>query len=169
MKNRYEINCKDLYTMFYMAEAFYLSAEKSAPLGYNPEIFKSGDAICAHFITVYFINTAFAIELYLKCLACIEKNEYKSGHNLYELFCDLSEENQRILTVDFQKTGHMYSLPSLLKQSGNTFENFRYLFEDIKNKLNPFSIQGAIPIIRKRISELNEELIMEDVVPNLSK
>ncbi len=166
MKKRHA--CNDLYTIFYMAEAFYLSAETSVPLANNPERFKSGDAVAGHLITVYFVNIAFAIELYLKCLACIEQKEFKSGHNLYELFCDLSEENQRKLAADFNELGSAYSLPSLLQEAGNTFQNFRYMFEDIKSKFNSFRVQRVIPIIRKRISELNAELITEDFGFDLS-
>lgn len=155
-------NNNDLYTMFYMAEALYISAETTVPLASDPNNFRNGDAIAAHFITVYLINTAFAIELYLKCLAYIEKNKYKYGHNLYILFTDLSKENQYRLTADFAKTGNQYDLPSLLKEAGDTFNNFRYLFEDIKNKFNSFRIPNFIPIIRNRISELRSDLTIEN-------
>ena len=43
------------------------------------------------------VLSAFASELYLKCLLCIETGEVPRGHNLYELFKGLKPETRRRL------------------------------------------------------------------------
>ena len=83
------------------------------------------------------VNAAFASELYLKAILKFAKNFSddqlkKIGHNLLKLFQKIPDEIQNTITpsIDAEKLGII----------SNTFDNWRYLFEDIENKMHNESV-----------------------------
>ena len=84
----------------------------------------------------YIVNMSFCAELYLKLLL-IENgrtiNEArKSGHNLYELYLNLTE-NQKAFIYQSFKRPIIYSVENELQAISNAFSDWRYL---VLNKAN---------------------------------
>ncbi|OIR00593.1 hypothetical protein GALL_172830 [mine drainage metagenome] len=124
-------------------------------------------------INVFNVNHSFAIELYLKCLICIEKGEVKGknrNHLLFKLYSVLSTSTQ-------ERIKHLYNESSLklqhatvflvnpneddfveiLKEIDTPFEIFRYYFEK-GVELPIYKLNNAVSCIRAVIFEV-EELI----------
>lgn len=112
-------------------------------------------------------NAALALELYLKCLRSIERGEYKTGHNLRELFDDLSERTKSEIHDAHSRCEGVHNTFFLLKRRGlptdlnsvlemgqDAFERFRYAHEnEAKNcvwALTPLIIIVKHLILEKR-------------------
>lgn len=89
-------------------------------------------------------NGAFALESYLKCLRMLECGEYLEGHDLQLLFTDLpdalrKEIEERHLKYELkhpvfkkmQAAGIATDLHSLLKVGKDSFQEFRYAYEEL--------------------------------------
>jgi len=95
------------------------------------------------------VLSAFAIELYLKCLLCLETARLHRGHNLKNLFDSLQPKTRARLTelwdADIMKPERQrvlafirsrpdgdklrLDLPSVLVLGANAFEELRYFYE----------------------------------------
>ncbi len=83
-----------------------------------------------HWFVPSIVNMAFACELYIKSILSDGDSETK-GHDLYDLFDKLNEEDKTIIIKDTKRKGTDDFYASL-NDSRNLFENWRYHFE--KNK-----------------------------------
>ena len=120
------------------------------------------------------VNSALALELYLKCLLCISGLKYKGAHNSKELFERLPIEHQ----ASIEKLAESYALgsPSLLRVqqenptiipdlkittvldlSGDAFVLFRYAYE--RTGVGPYGfIAGHVTdAVREVIMQLKTE------------
>lgn len=125
--------------IFRLAEAFVagcVAMQESVKMG-NPNILP----------LVVATNVSFATESYLKCLRMLEVGEYFEGHDLETLFDDLPEAVRREIELRHAKCEktqliftkmHEAKLPtdlrSLLKIGRNSFQEFRYAYEEIPEK-----------------------------------
>lgn len=88
------------------------------------------------------VNSALALELFLKCLRTIESGSFSKGHEFDQQYYDLQKSTQDEIRerhdkieacspffADLRKRGFKTDLDSLLKMGRNTFINFRYAFE----------------------------------------
>jgi hypothetical protein len=89
------------------------------------------------------VNSALALELFLKCLRTIESGSFSKGHEFDEQFRDLNESTQNEIKrrhdqiaandkffEDLRSRGFKTDLDSLLKMGRKTFVHFRYAFEE---------------------------------------
>jgi hypothetical protein len=121
--------------MFQAAEAFFNVAKTlkiSCTLG-NPNILPLALGAIS----------AFALELFLKCLRTIEVGDCFDGHDLERLYDHLAEGTRREIErlheahedhAEFQRARAMQintDLRSLLKRGRNTFDDFRYAYEQL--------------------------------------
>ena len=111
-------------------------------------------------------NAAFTLELYLKCLLVIERDEYFEGHDLKRFFCRLKGRTQNLLRAhhaefikdkpDFKamaQSGRKVDLETLLKEARNSFMEFRYAYEEPYGKETSFALGGLILGIKQIIFE----------------
>lgn len=124
----------------------------------------------ASYIMTMCVNSAFAIELYLKCLLFIEKGKYPDRiHKLDELFNKVSHKNQKILCEYYNKftdEGRIKSkileihpdrktdLISELSESANAFTLIRYIFD---NKHFVYTVGDLKNPLHRLIMELKSE------------
>jgi len=114
------------------------------------------------------VVSAFAIELYLKCLLCIETGSAPQTHNLKALFCDLSHstqarienlwlddanrpENRAMRKIVENNTGQAPPVDfiSSLESGSEAFIRLRYLHENAAPKVSFFL--AALPTILHNI------------------
>src|SRR5580692_7426892 len=78
------------------------------------------------------VNSAFSLELYLKCLYHIETGKRRQTHELYEIFFDLlSQPKQQLIENLYNKQPIPgVSLRKILERSNNAFDDWRYKFEE---------------------------------------
>ena len=114
--------------MFSQAASFAASA---ALLMKNIRVDRSG---ANQFGTPFVVNMAFAIELYLKTLACIQ-GESLSGHDLLKLYNAMPESARRAAEAHMAEGRAMYGLvpsvtfASALSKARNAFVEWRYSYE----------------------------------------
>lgn len=102
------------------------------------------------FYTPYIVNASLSLELLLKWLLYIEKNEWIRGHSLISLFEKLSQESKGLVNLKFAELVNKnksykniekfikkelsinikLNVASILSKSSLAFENWRYAFED---------------------------------------
>lgn len=160
----------DATRIFDSAEAFFhavYSLKDSAERG-NPNILQM----------VVAVNSAFALELYLKCLIAIERGSFAWGHDLRELYYQLSSEARSDIEMQHRKlenTSDVFALArargvetdvaSLLNLGRNAFELFRYAFEDGAEDAI-WGLDGVTLLVRKRILERHLDMpSCENVCP----
>lgn len=87
-----------------------------------------------NYLTEYFytipVLLSFASELYIKAIMIYDSDndEFLKGHDLQELFNNLSEERQKTITDEFNKSARR-NLYDFLSENKDTFESWRYSFE----------------------------------------
>ena len=88
------------------------------------------------FVSAIAVNSAFSLELYLKCLLHIDRRKMYSIHQLVCLFKQLSpkrkDQIEKLYAAE-HSTGE--SLTKILEESDTAFEDWRYKFEGIKSKI----------------------------------
>lgn len=115
-------------------------------------------------------NTAFTIELYIKCIYMIEKRQPVQGHFLDKLYRKLSKESrdiieaiydmlvpqsQTIMMLKQQVPDMKIDLDSVLKEMSGAFVKWRYSYE---GNLTGFPASGpVIDALRGRIKILKPE------------
>jgi hypothetical protein len=116
----------------------------------------------AFMASVSFVLSAFAIELFLKCLLLLEGKEYGRIHSLDALYQKLSPNQKRRIEEAWDKEArpkvdqlnqrfgfdHPSDLPNALVTCGRTFEHMRYGYEDPDRQV--FYL-GELPTILWRI------------------
>lgn len=116
------------------------------------------------------VNSAFAFELYLKCLITLERDSFEGGHDLQKLYDQLSPETRRELEsahrqIEISSTalegararGVKTDVISLLEVGRNAFTLFRYAFEDTEDSV--WGLEGVMLLVRKRILEKHLDLV----------
>lgn len=117
------------------------------------------------------VNSALALELYLKCLRTIEVGSFPWGHELDAQFRDLNSDTQEELRrrhdeaaaaapffSDLRARGIDTDLDSLLAMGRKTFVNFRYAFEnDPAAKDDKWALDAFVIIVRGYILEKHPE------------
>lgn len=134
----------DAKEMFDTAEAFDLASKLVSFEKYKREL--NGDySLSYHGIAAIVANHAFAIEMYFKCLAIIEKGEFLRGHKLLDqynfiqqstrdkikaYYDDFVQHNPTLerWKTQFRKLPDM-NLVAVLQQANNAFEEHRYMPE----------------------------------------
>jgi hypothetical protein len=89
------------------------------------------------------VNSALALELFLKCLRTIESGGFFKGHEFDEQYFDLQESTRNEIQrrhdkaessdpffANMRANGFKTDLDSLLKMGKHTFVHFRYAFEN---------------------------------------
>lgn len=156
--------------MDYTAKDIYQSANNflAASNALNEKLTLTNDI--GTYIAPIITNTAFSIELYLKCLYLIEKGKPAKGHFLDKLYRDLTKETREIIEVTYdmlvpqsqtiallkQKVPNMKTdLESVLKEMSNSFVKWRYSYE---GGITGFPASGPlIDAIRLRIKMLKPD------------
>lgn len=117
------------------------------------------------------MNHAYAFEMYLNCLMCIEGKEIKDrGHNLENKFVYLNEETKNIILDDYNSTVIFHpayfvnkdqnkktDFVSMLKQTPRAFVHLRYKYDSNYNYQN-YELEPAINSVRATILKLRPEL-----------
>jgi hypothetical protein len=108
------------------------------------------------------VNSAFCLELYLKCLLHIERGEYPKEHKLLKLFELLSLHSKRRLDehyLAFQKekskmrqNRRWYSLREILNISNDAFIDWRYSFDHEIGELS-YCAGVLIPCVKRVIGQ----------------
>jgi hypothetical protein len=118
------------------------------------------------------VLSAFAAELFLKCLLLLDSETPPNTHDLKALFAGLSDQRKKRIeelwdkavaanVKEFENTERQLgiSLPrdlgSALSDCGNAFEGMRYLYED-PTKVK-FYIVDFAPVLRATILEIKPE------------
>ncbi len=106
--------------------------------------------------TPVIINSAFSLEVYLKCLIRIETGSRPiRGLTLIELFYELSEESKIAVEKYFSEKIEL-DLFSILNEISNTFVEWPHAYKRVSDK----SFIGVGPIfyaVNRRIRELRPE------------
>jgi hypothetical protein len=115
------------------------------------------------------VLTAFASELFMKCLIVLEQKPYPIGHNLKSLFSKLgvqtrtkieNEWNSQIVPKRSSQISAIESeigrklpidLPTLLGKGGNAFVDVRYAHE--KQPTGDFLLQDLLNVLKETILE----------------
>ena len=116
------------------------------------------------------VNSALALELYLKCLCTIESGFFFKGHEFDEQYLDLSQSikdelrrrHDKAETNEFfakmRADGYKTDLDSLLSIGRNTFIHFRYAFEkDVATKGTAWALDSFMFDIREIILDRHPE------------
>lgn len=122
------------------------------------------------YIAPIITNTAFCIELYLKCIYMIEKGQPAQGHFLDKLYRKLSKESRDLIEAIYnmllpksqtdmflkQQMPEMKTdLDSVLKEMSSAFIKWRYSFE---GNITGFPASGPIiDALKGRIKILKPE------------
>ena len=143
----------DARMIFNHAERFHWS---------NYRLRETTDAAVSKLILIpALVLSAFASELYLKCLHCIDSRKTPSGHSLESLFYALPEirrkrievawnemmtDQEELLKVRDKKLGVKIprDLPTALSHADRAFEQLRYEYEDSNLRAMPQRIGAAV-------------------------
>ncbi|MGZ3911784.1 MAG: hypothetical protein ACXVBR_16975 [Flavisolibacter sp.] len=153
--------------IFIQAEAFLRLANAGHLSSLNPSLI--GNPVFGDYISfAAFVNQSFACELYFKCIAVIEKNEFIPTHNLLTLFNDLSQSCRDYLTqrndVDTIYNFTMYqftrqkrpkTLIELLTEAQEYFTDMRYFFEG--NKYTDFDLSFSMGFMKEYIFKMRPD------------
>jgi hypothetical protein len=105
------------------------------------------------------VNSAFCVELYLKCLLLRETSHLPWGHNLGELYRSLPlQHRQRIEKLHHEQLRRAgvepgddrYDTATILTAEANSFADFRYSFEQPVRELT-YSMMELVGPIRRTI------------------
>ena len=111
------------------------------------------------------VNAAFTAELYGKCLLLVESGTYCEGHDLQEIFRQLKRKTKERIRKQHKAlapadekmaffntlSGTINDLDSLLWLCRNTFETFRYWFENTDFAEFPFALWTFTTLLRDEI------------------
>jgi hypothetical protein len=117
------------------------------------------------------VNSALALELFLKCLRTIESGSFSKGHEFDEQYHDLQESTRDEIKQrheklelgdpfyeDLRARGYKTDLDSLLKMGRKTFVNFRYAFEPAAvAEKTMWALDDLMRIVRNMILEKHPE------------
>jgi HEPN domain-containing protein len=112
-------------------------------------------------VAVGSVNSALALELYLKALWVIERGEDPpKTHRLDLLFDGLSNESRNALSAAHRSASEIeWSVREMLEKSSFIFEEYRYPHEWSKKQMRSWSYELFVPaIFRERILELRPGL-----------
>ena len=115
-------------------------------------------------------NNAFAVELYLKTLLTVEHGRCGRGHDLTELFRNLTPQSRnsltkkhnalaktdRVLALANKHMGFKVDLQSLLVQGRLAFEQYRYAYEGVPTSAG-WGLHVFLFCIRDHILQLRPE------------
>jgi hypothetical protein len=115
------------------------------------------------------VLSAFAIELFLKCLLLLEGKKVKRIHSLDVLYQMLGRSQRRRIEKVWDKEArpkviqlnqrfgfdHPSDLPNALVKCGQTFRDMRYSYEDPDRQL--FYLGELPPILRRAIVDIRPE------------
>jgi hypothetical protein len=142
----------DAHRIFQLARSFEdaakLLATDSNPKSIGAVSSMAVAATSAHRTIPSLVNAAFSLELYLKCLRCIETGNVVRGHNLTELFEALTAPTRQAVMAAYVRRcgvtstvdGRDYligfsgalansTIEELLDGTADTFQKLRYAFE----------------------------------------
>ena len=119
-----------------------------------------------------FVNHAYALELYLKCILCIEGTRIEQGHSIPEIYRKVTEDTKLIIEDDYQKNvtylegyfdrhGHekKVDFKSIISQIPNAFVGLRYIYENPPKKGNErYELECISPSVRNTILKLKPGL-----------
>jgi hypothetical protein len=115
-------------------------------------------------LSVYAVNSAFALELYLKCLLVIAKKPVPRDHRLTQLFADLDDATKAEIRAGYESLravpltelcvmgahhgadGRMIEFDSCLDESSRAFMQWRYLFENPTSGQHVTKTYSASPV-----------------------
>ena len=117
------------------------------------------------------VNSALALELFLKCLRTIESGSFFKGHEFDEQYHDLQESTRDQIKQrhekfeigdqffeDLRSRGFKTDLDSLLAMGRKTFVHFRYAFENNPSaKKTVWALDDFMRIVRNMILEKHPE------------
>jgi HEPN domain-containing protein len=119
------------------------------------------------------VNAAFALELYLKCMQCIENGSFIKGHDLAKLYSAISRANRTRIEEyskahDANSPSHQrvkkkfshltrFDIQSVLTFSAKAFEIFRYEFEGPQRTAHGFVAHHVTKAVRQLILEIKPE------------
>jgi hypothetical protein len=124
--------------------------------------------------SVMAVNSALALELFLKCLRTIESGGFFKRHELDQLFRDLRKSTRDKIRrrhdeiqasaergpffAKLRADGFRTDLDSLLKMGRKTFEHFRYPFDpQIVAQKTTWALDDLMRIVRNMILEKHPE------------
>jgi hypothetical protein len=124
--------------------------------------------------SVMAVNSALALELFLKCLRMIESGGFFKRHELDQLYRDLQKSTRDEIRrrhdeiqasakygpffADLRKRGFKTDLDSLLKMGRKTLEDFRYAFDpQIVAQKTTWALDDFMIIVRDIILEKHTE------------
>jgi hypothetical protein len=125
------------------------------------------------------VNSALALELFLKCLRTIESGSFSKGHEFDEQYYDLPESTRdeikrrhdQIEASDqffakMRTDGFKTDLDSLLVMGRKTFIHFRYAFENNPSaKTTVWGLDDFMLIVRDLILEKHPEWVPKGYRP----
>ena len=120
---------------------------------------------------VAFVNHAFAVEIYLKCLQIMTTGNYTGGHVILDIFTNLPKEvkskiincyHKKYFERDFDSFNEARGLPQqtfieLLSEVEQPFLQFRYIFENKEKENSRYKLTLAILAVREIILEYTPE------------
>jgi|GEM_PF-3296819 len=153
--------------VFLVAEQFRRSA--GVILGVlvpAPAAIVSADGDVPYQMSPVIAVSAFAFELFLKCLLLLDGDELPRTHDLNRLFNALKEDRRRQIEMRYEEqrqesrtaAGPNFPLARVLEQSADAFESHRYIYElDDPRTVSPFTVQVLCNTVRKILLELHPE------------
>ncbi|MEY2487377.1 MAG: hypothetical protein QOH39_3025 [Verrucomicrobiota bacterium] len=125
------------------------------------------------------VNSALALELFLKCLRTIESGSFFKGHEFDEQYFNLQESTQNKIRrrhdnadasdqffAEMRADGFKTDLDSLLAMGRKTFIHFRYAFENNPSaKATVWGLDNFMLDIRDIILEKHPEWVPEGYPP----
>jgi hypothetical protein len=117
-----------------------------------------------------FANHALAVEIYLKCLQCLDHKEYYPIHPLDQLFNTLHPDTKAKIISNFETLSannimtqmiikaigplKKFDFETLLTEASKAFENFRYSFD---RKTESYQMEDIANAIRRTILESHSD------------
>lgn len=112
------------------SKGFIISAERSA------NRIRNEDGTIESPLIPAIVNLAFSIEISLKGIIFIDKNDFVSGHGIEILFQKLNINHKESIYFSLMKTGKFHSKEEIevyIKSINNSFVDWRYIHEKIIN------------------------------------
>jgi hypothetical protein len=167
------------FQSFAYAEAFY-----EVFVNTLTRALKIQDDKCYAFVQAAFVNHAFSLETYLKCILLIEGNK-AWGHELHDLFEKLSDVSRKRITeiYDSISDNHPqrlkqrkevgdysdYNIGSILREVEGAYNETRYYYQDNK-KPEPgtgsrYRVDPVLAAVRIYMKELRPEWKQLEIEP----
>ena len=126
------------------------------------------DQLALSITSAAFVNHSYALELYIKCILCIEGTRLDFGHDLPKLYSKISEETKLIIEENYITNVKYYAayferhgenkkvdFQSILGQIPRAFVELRYIYEDPHKKgNNNYELESIAPSVRNAILKL---------------